>query len=79
MQAETLCDAMYMVASGVPDRCDDHAVHIAELAIDLILAAGQLKLPDGPSIPLHIKVGILCCVSICISYNLVWIQLDLCN
>ena len=39
---ETLGDAVYMVAGGVPDRNDNHAVNVAGLAIELVEKAASL-------------------------------------
>ncbi|KAK3103807.1 hypothetical protein FSP39_022035 [Pinctada imbricata] len=44
-KVETLGDAVYMVAGGVPDRKSDHAVSIAGLALELVETAVMLKDP----------------------------------
>eukprot|EP00055_Hartaetosiga_balthica_P017786 m.123162 g.123162 ORF g.123162 m.123162 type:complete len:719 (+) comp9402_c0_seq1:90-2246(+) len=55
-KVETIGDA-YMVASGCPDKCDDHAERIAALAIDMVRAASTVISPlDGQ--PLKIRVGL---------------------
>lgn len=42
---ETLGDAVYMVAGGVPDRNENHAVNVAGLAIELVEKAASLTDP----------------------------------
>eukprot|EP00043_Microstomoeca_roanoka_P008648 m.83122 g.83122 ORF g.83122 m.83122 type:complete len:703 (+) comp14333_c0_seq2:65-2173(+) len=55
-KVETVGDA-YMVAAGCPEVCDDHAVRIARLAIDMVHAAKSVASPvDGE--PLRIRIGI---------------------
>jgi len=55
-KVETIGDA-YMVAAGCPDECDDHALRIARMAIDMVRAASGVTSPlDGE--PLRIRVGI---------------------
>lgn len=44
-QVETLGDAVYMVAGGVPDRNENHAVNVAGLAIELVEKAASLTDP----------------------------------
>lgn len=56
-KAETLCDALYMVVSGVPDRCDDHAFNITELALDLLHSVRKLRNPADEKVALHLRVG----------------------
>ncbi|EGD83230.1 guanylate cyclase [Salpingoeca rosetta] len=55
-KVETIGDA-YMVAAGCPEECEDHALRIARLAIDMVHAANSVISPlDGE--PLSIRVGI---------------------
>ena len=55
-KVETIGDA-YMVAAGCPDKCDDHAVRMAHMAIDMARAAAAVTSPlDGE--PLRIRIGI---------------------
>ncbi|EGD78581.1 NO-insensitive guanylyl cyclase III [Salpingoeca rosetta] len=55
-KVETIGDA-YMVTAGCPDECDDHAVRIARLAIEMARTAQTVKSPlDGE--PLRIRVGL---------------------
>ena len=56
-KAETLCDALYMVVSGVPDRCDDHAFNITELALDLLRSVRKMHNPADEKVALHLRVG----------------------
>lgn len=42
---ETLGDGVYMVAGGVPDKCDDHAQKVAGLALELVENAMFVKNP----------------------------------
>lgn len=42
---ETLGDAVYMVAGGVPDRNENHAINVAGLAIELVEKAASLTDP----------------------------------
>ncbi|XP_052704865.1 soluble guanylate cyclase 88E-like isoform X2 [Crassostrea angulata] len=44
-KVETLGDAVYMVAGGVPDRNENHAVNVAGLAIELVEKAASLTDP----------------------------------
>eukprot|EP00055_Hartaetosiga_balthica_P000101 m.135671 g.135671 ORF g.135671 m.135671 type:complete len:696 (-) comp10129_c0_seq1:385-2472(-) len=55
-KVETIGDA-YMVACGCPEECADHALRIANLAIDMVRIAQQVISPlDGE--PLRIRVGL---------------------
>ncbi|EGD74225.1 NO-insensitive guanylyl cyclase III [Salpingoeca rosetta] len=55
-KVETIGDA-YMVAAGCPEECEDHAVRIARLAIDMVRTAETVKSPlDGE--PIRIRVGL---------------------
>eukprot|EP00049_Salpingoeca_infusionum_P006136 m.101766 g.101766 ORF g.101766 m.101766 type:complete len:873 (+) comp13209_c0_seq1:1025-3643(+) len=55
-KVETIGDA-YMVASGCPEVCDDHALRIGRFALEMIPMASSIISPlDGE--PLVIRVGI---------------------
>ena len=52
---ETLGDAVYMVAGGVPDRCPDHASNVAGVALDLIQGMKTVKWPGNQE--MHLRIG----------------------
>ncbi|MGE5145217.1 MAG: adenylate/guanylate cyclase domain-containing protein, partial [Candidatus Eiseniibacteriota bacterium] len=52
---KTIGDA-YMVAGGLPSRHQDHAVRIADLALDMLGALSALRPLDG--VPVQIRIGI---------------------
>jgi class 3 adenylate cyclase len=52
---KTVGDA-YMVAGGLPDPMADHAGAVAELALEMLEVAAQLRFPDGG--PVRLRVGI---------------------
>lgn len=55
-KVETIGDA-YMVAAGCPEECEDHAVRIAHLGMDMVRTAQTVISPlDGE--PLRIRVGL---------------------
>jgi class 3 adenylate cyclase len=45
-----------MVAGGLPDARPDHAVAVAELALDMLNVAARRSLPDGG--PVRLRIGI---------------------
>ncbi|XP_012250694.1 soluble guanylate cyclase 89Da-like [Athalia rosae] len=47
---------VYMAASGAPDRTEDHARNVADVALELISRVRSLKLPSG--IDIQIRIGI---------------------
>ena len=49
LQVETLGDAVYMVAGGVPDRSPKHAENVAGLAIEIQEKSKELVHPLGQS------------------------------
>jgi len=55
LQVETIGDA-YMVVSGAPEKTKYHALHICDMAIDMLEAMGTLRDPstDGN---MKIRVG----------------------
>lgn len=58
LQVETLGDAVYMVAGGVPDRRADHTQHVAGLALEFVDNAKYLKDPlSGNSLTVRIGTG----------------------
>jgi hypothetical protein len=46
-QVETVGDK-YMAVSGLPDECENHAVCIARLALDMIEMADNVKMGNQP-------------------------------
>ena len=52
---KTIGDA-YMVAGGLPEPTPDHAVAVAELALEMLEVAARCRLPDGG--PVRLRVGI---------------------
>lgn len=46
-QVETVGDK-YMAVSGLPDECENHAVSIARLALDMIEKADSVKMGNKP-------------------------------
>ncbi|ELT87466.1 hypothetical protein CAPTEDRAFT_23131, partial [Capitella teleta] len=56
-KVETLGDAVYMIAGGVPDRRPDHASCAAKVALDLVEAINIYKLPTKHTQKLHIRMG----------------------
>lgn len=59
-QVETLGDAVYMVAGGVPDRNPNHAVNVAGLALELQQKAKTLTEPWSKNYRLSTRIGKLC-------------------
>jgi adenylate cyclase len=51
---KTIGDA-YMVAGGLPVPRDDHAVAVAQMALDMVEAASEFAAPDGA--PFAMRVG----------------------
>ncbi|XP_025087604.1 soluble guanylate cyclase 88E-like isoform X3 [Pomacea canaliculata] len=55
-KVETLGDAVYMVAGGVPDVREDHAQKVAHLALEFVSEAHKVKCPlEGTS--LSVRIG----------------------
>ena len=52
---KTIGDA-YMVVSGIPVPRPDHAHVLADLALEMLAATGELDQPDGE--PMHIRIGL---------------------
>lgn len=42
-----------MAVSGLPDDCQNHAVCIARLALDMIERANNVKMGDRPIVSVH--------------------------
>lgn len=66
MKVETLGDAVYMVAGGVPDVREDHAQKVAHLALEFVSEAHKVKCPlEGTSLSVRIgeyrPYGLSCC------------------
>ncbi|XP_071104939.1 soluble guanylate cyclase 89Db-like [Haliotis cracherodii] len=58
-KVETLGDAVYMVAGGVPDRRADHTQHVAGLALEFVDNAKYLKDPlSGNSLTVRIGMHV---------------------
>ena len=56
-KVETIGDA-YMVVSGVPEKRVDHAVQVANMALDLMCVCSSFKIPHLPTIPLMLRIGV---------------------
>lgn len=56
-QVETLGDAVYMVAGGVPDRNPDHAHSVAGLALELQREAQNIVEPWQKVYKLNTRTG----------------------
>ncbi|UYV83037.1 GUCY2F, partial [Cordylochernes scorpioides] len=56
-KVETIGDA-YMVAGGVPQRSPEHAQQVALMALDLVYACNNFKIPHMVHVPLHLRIGI---------------------
>ena len=46
-----------MVVSGVPERTDKHACHVAVMSLEVVQACKAFKIPHA-SEPLYIRVGL---------------------
>ena len=63
LQVETLADAVYMGAGGVPEQTDDHAIRVARVALELRSCMQHYIKPrvsDGPLQP-DIRIGMDVC------------------
>ncbi|KAH3883956.1 hypothetical protein DPMN_007926 [Dreissena polymorpha] len=56
-QVETLGDAVYMVAGGVPDRSPHHAINVAALSMELKHEAENLNEPWQQQYQLNSRIG----------------------
>ncbi|XP_064634934.1 soluble guanylate cyclase 88E-like isoform X2 [Lineus longissimus] len=56
-KVETLGDAVYMVAGGVPDWTPNHATNVAGLALDLTKQICSLDDPSNPGKSLMVQIG----------------------
>jgi len=56
-QVETVGDK-YMAVSGLPDECENHAVSIARLALDMIDKADSVKMGNQPIVSRDFYVGL---------------------
>ena len=54
---ETLGDAVYMVAGGVPDRKENHAQSVAQVALELIEQVQKMRSPHGSKKTLQLRLG----------------------
>lgn len=89
---ETLGDAVYMVAGGVPDRNENHAVNVAGLAIELVekaasltdpVSGDNLQLRAGQFLKLYLTesaqpLPFLCSVTITVHHK-IFKKLHMCN
>ena len=55
---ETLGDAVYMVAGGVPDRKPNHAQNVAGLALELLQKVTTLPDPSMVNEQLAVRIGV---------------------
>ena len=56
-QVETLGDAVYMVAGGVPERTSNHAASVASVGLELIEKVCHMHCPCAINAPLQIRLG----------------------
>jgi len=56
-KVETIGDA-YVIASGIPDKFDDHALEIANFALLVMHCINIIKNPANTSMPIRLRVGI---------------------
>ena len=56
-QVETLGDAVYMVAGGVPDRKANHATSTAHVATEVIHGVKYRNLSGNSQASLQVKIG----------------------
>ena len=47
-----------MVVSGVPNKTELHARHVAMMSLEMIQASKDFKIPHLPEEPLKIRVGL---------------------
>lgn len=47
-----------MVVGGLPVRIEDHACHVANMALDLLYQSGKFKIQHLPQTPLKLRIGI---------------------
>lgn len=47
-----------MVVSGVPNKTEQHARHVAMMSLEMIQASKDFKIPHLPEEPLKIRVGL---------------------
>ena len=57
VQVETLGDAVYMVAGGVPERRSNHAVSVASVGLELIEKVRRMHFPCTTNSPIQIRLG----------------------
>lgn len=53
-QVETVGDK-YLVVSGLPELCENHAKCIARLALDMITMAQNVEMGEKPLVRIHKK------------------------
>lgn len=47
-----------MVVSGVPNKTDRHACHVAMMSLEMVQASRDFQIPHLPGEPLKIRVGL---------------------
>ena len=57
LKVETIGDA-YMIVGGVPTQCDEHAMHVAEMAFAMLRAMKTLKDPSDKTGKEHLKLRV---------------------
>lgn len=56
-KVETIGDA-YMIASGIPDPNENHAIALADCALNIMLAVENFAIPHKPGRKLEVRIGI---------------------
>lgn len=54
---ETLADAIYMAAGGVPELSSDHAIRVAQVALELRKTMGEIRSTMDCGQELGIRIG----------------------
>ena len=63
-KVETIGDA-YVIAAGIPDRHEDHALEIANFALLVMHCINVIKNPANTDIPIRLRIGINTGPSVC--------------
>ena len=57
LQVETIGDA-YMVVSGLPNRTHNHALHIADMALDILAEVSHFQIRHMTKKKLGVRIGL---------------------